>query len=135
MLKSETETLKEENTMYDMSEKEILIKSLKETLNEERAKQMWQAETRQTQKHQFRQNVPLETRNRFALFQNTQDEVLDKEAKNYKGKETLQHRHQTPVYSKQNHRPNPVINNFPENDNLFWQQRIVPGNSKHSDAV
>ena len=104
MLKSETETLKEENTMYDMGEKEILIKSLKETLTEERAKQMWQTETRQTQKHQFRQNVPLETRNRFALFQNTQDEVLDKEAKNYKGKETLQH-------------------------------RIVPGNSKHSDAV
>ena len=42
-------------------------------------------------------------RTRFALLQNTQDEVLDKEAKNYKEKETLQHRHQTQVYSKQNH--------------------------------
>ena len=50
--------------------------------------------------------MPLETRNRFAPLQNTQDEVLDKEAKNYKEKETLQHRHQTPVYSKQNRRPN-----------------------------
>ena len=61
--------------------------------------------------------------------------MLDKEAKNYKEKEPLQHRHQTPVYSKQNHRPNPVINHFPENNNLFWQQRTVPGNSKYSDAV
>ena len=61
--------------------------------------------------------------------------MLDKEAKNYKEKEILQHRHQTPVYSKQNHRPNPVINHFPENDNSFWQQRTVPGNSKYSDAV
>ena len=61
--------------------------------------------------------------------------MLDKEAKNYKEKETLQHRHQTPVYRKQNHRPNPVINHFPENDNLFWQQRTVPGSSKYSDTV
>ena len=60
-------------------------------------------------------------RKRFAPLQNTQDEVLDKEAKNYKEKETLQHCHQTSVYSKQNHRPNAVINHFPENDNHFWQ--------------
>ena len=58
--------------------------------------------------------------------------MLDKEAKLYKEKETLQHRHQTPVYNKQNHRPNSVINHFPENDNFFWQQRTVPGNSKYS---
>ena len=61
--------------------------------------------------------------------------MLDKEAKNYKENETLQHRHQTPVYSKQNHGRNPVINHFPENDNHFWQQRTVPGNSRYSDAV
>ena len=44
--------------------------------------------------------MPLQTKNRFDSLQNTQDEVLDKEAKNYREKETLQHRHQTPVYSK-----------------------------------
>ena len=137
MLKSEIETLKEENSKlkHDMCEKEILIKCLKETLNEEKAKQMWETEIRQRRKHQSRENIPLETRNRFAPLQNTQDEVLDKEAKNYKQKETLQHRHQTPVYSKQNHRPNLVINHFPENDNPFWQQRTVPENSKYSSAV
>ena len=31
---------------YDMSEKEVLIKSLTESLNEEKVKQMWQAKTR-----------------------------------------------------------------------------------------
>ena len=61
--------------------------------------------------------------------------MLDKEAKNYRERETLQHRHQAPVYNKGNHRPNPVICNFPENDNSFRQQRIVPRNSKYSDAV
>ena len=61
--------------------------------------------------------------------------MLDKEANNYKEKETLQHRHQTPVYNMQNHRPNPVIDYFPESDNSFWQQRTVPGNSKYSDSV
>ena len=96
---------------------------------------MWQTEIRQTRKHQSRQNIPLETRNRFAPPQNTQDEVLEKEAKNYKEKETLQHRHHTPAYSEKNHRPNPAINHFPENDNHFWQQRTVLGNSKYSDAV
>ena len=96
---------------------------------------MWKTETRQTRKHQSRENIPLETRKGFAPLQNTQDEVLDKKVKNYKEKETLKHRHQTPVYSKQNHRPNPVINHFPENDNHFWQQRKVPRNSKCSDAV
>ena len=74
-------------------------------------------------------------RNRFAPLQNTQDEVLDKEVKNYKEKESLQHCLRTPVYSRQNHRPNPIINHFPENDNPFRQQRTVPGNSKYSDAV
>ena len=69
-----------------MCEKEILIKRLTEELNEEKAKQMWQTEIRQTRKHQSRQNIPLETRNRFAPLQNTQVEVLDKEAKNYEGK-------------------------------------------------
>ena len=40
-----------------MCVKEILIKRLTETLNEEKekAKQKWQKETRQTQKHQSRQ--------------------------------------------------------------------------------
>ena len=37
-----------------MCEKEILIKRLTETLNKEKVKQKWQAETRQTQKHQSR---------------------------------------------------------------------------------
>ena len=61
--------------------------------------------------------------------------MLDKEAKNYKEKKTLQHRYQTSVYRKQNHQPNPVINHFPENGNPVWQQRTVPGNSKYSDTV
>ena len=47
--------------------------------------------------------------------------VVDKEAKNYKEKET-QHRHQTPVYSKQKHQPNLVIYHFPE--------RITPFGNK-----
>ena len=88
-----------------------------EKLNEEKTKQKWKIETRQTQKDQSRQNIPLDTTNSFVLLQNTRDEVLDKETKNYKEKEILLHRHQTPVYSKQNHRPNPTINHFPENDN------------------
>ena len=109
ILKSEIKMLKEENSKLkqDMYEKEILIKCLTETLNEEKAKQMFQTETWLTRKQQSQQNISLETRNRFAPLQNTQDEVLDKEAKNYKEKETLQNRHQTPVYNKQNHRPNP----------------------------
>ena len=74
-------------------------------------------------------------RNRFAPLQNTQDELLDKEAKNYKEKEPLQHCHQTPVYSKQNHWPSPIIKHIPENNNPFWPQRTVPGNSKYSEAV
>ena len=41
MLKSEIETLKEENSKlsHDVREKEILMKHLTETLNEEKAKQ------------------------------------------------------------------------------------------------
>ena len=70
-----------------MCEKKILIKHLTKTLKEEKAKQQWQTETRQTRKNQFRQNLQLDTRNRFAALQNTRDEVLDKEAKNYKEKE------------------------------------------------
>ena len=85
-----------------MCEKEVLMKRLTETLNEEKAKQKQQKESRQRRKHQSRQNIPLKTINRFAPLQNIQDKVLDKEAKNYKEKETLQHRHQTPVYRKQN---------------------------------
>ena len=61
--------------------------------------------------------------------------MLDKKAKNYKEKETLQHRHQTPVCRKRNDRPNPIIDHISENDNSSWQQRIVPGNSKYSDTV
>ena len=86
-------------------------------------------------KHQCRQNIPLDMRNRFAPLQNTQDEVLDKGAKNYKEKDTSQHRHQTPVYRKQNHQPNLIINHFSENDYPFWQQRRLPENSKYSDTV
>ena len=65
---SEIETLKEENNKlrHDMCEKEILTKRLTETLNEEKAKQKWQKETRQIRKHQSPQNIPLDTRNRFA---------------------------------------------------------------------
>ena len=61
--------------------------------------------------------------------------MLDNEAKNYIQKETLQHRHQTPVYSKQNHRLKLLINHFPENDNPFWQQRTVSENGKYSDTM
>ena len=56
---------------HDMCEKKILIKHLTKTLKEEKAKQKWQTETRQTRKDQFRQNLPLDTRNRFAALQNT----------------------------------------------------------------
>ena len=59
--------------------------------------------------------------------------MLNTDAKNYKGKEVLLYRHQTPVYRP--NRPNPVINHFPENDNPFWQQRTVPGKSKYSDTM
>ena len=54
MLKSKIEMLKEENSKlkHDMCKKEMLIKHLMETLNEEKAKQMWQTETQQTRKHQ-----------------------------------------------------------------------------------
>ena len=47
MLKSEIETIKEENSKlrHDMCEKEILIKRLTETLNEEKVKQKWETET------------------------------------------------------------------------------------------
>ena len=62
-----------------MSEKKNLINNLTGKFNEERVKQMWQIETRQTRKHQSRQNVSLETRNRFVPLQHTQDEVLDQE--------------------------------------------------------
>ena len=73
MLKSEIEKLKEESSKlkHDMCEKETLIKHLTEILNEEKAKEMWQTETRQTRKHQSRQNIPLETRSRFAPVENT----------------------------------------------------------------
>ena len=81
---------------------------------------MWQNETQQTRKYQSRQNMSLETRNRFAQLQNTQDI----EAKNYKVKETLQHRHQISVYTKQNHRPYP-----------FGQRKTVPRNSTCNDAL
>ena len=56
ILKSEIETLKEKNSKLKegMYEKEISIKRLTETLNEEKTKQMWQTETRQTRKHQSR---------------------------------------------------------------------------------
>ena len=96
MLKSEIETLKEENSklMHDICEKDILIKRLTETLKEERVKQKWQTVTRKTLKHQSRENIPLDTRNRFAPLQSTRDDVLDKEAKNCKEKEILLlHRH------------------------------------------
>ena len=46
-----------------------------------------------------------------------------------KKKKKSQYHHQISVENKQNHRPNLVINIFPENDNLFWQQKAVPGNS------
>ena len=71
MLKSEIETLKEENSKLrqDICEKDISIKHLTETINEEKDKQKWQTETRQTLKHQSRQNIPVDTRNRFAPLQ------------------------------------------------------------------
>ena len=73
MLRSKIEILKEENNKlrHDMGEKEILIKHPTETLNKEEGKQKWQTETKQTRKDQFHQNIPLDTRNRFASLQNT----------------------------------------------------------------
>ena len=58
MLKNKIETLKEENSKlkHDKREEGMLMKSL-ETLNEKRAKQIWQTEIRQTQKHQSRQRL------------------------------------------------------------------------------
>ena len=54
MLKNKIETLKEENNKlkHDMNEKDTLLKVLTGKLNEERNKQMWQIETRQTRNHQ-----------------------------------------------------------------------------------
>ena len=54
MLKNKIETLKEENNKlkHDMNEKDTLIKVLTGKFNEERKKQMWQTETRQTRNHQ-----------------------------------------------------------------------------------
>ena len=37
--------------------------------------------------------------------------------------------------SKQNKRPNFVVNNFPENQDLFKQPRIVPGSKLYATAV
>ena len=54
-------------------------------------KNLRKARTSISTKYTIRNNI------RFVQLQNTQDEVLNKEAKNYKEKETLQHRHQTPV--------------------------------------
>ena len=53
MLKSEIEKLKEEKSKlrHDMCEKEILIRHLTETLNEEKTKKKWQTETKQMQKY------------------------------------------------------------------------------------
>ena len=39
------------------------------------------------------------------------------------------------MYNKHNHQPEPVINNFPEKDNPFWQQKIVPGNVTNTEAM
>ena len=54
MLKNKIETLKEENNKlkHDINENDKLIKALTGKLNEERNKQMWQTETRQTRNHQ-----------------------------------------------------------------------------------
>ena len=50
-------TLKDENSKLkqDMCEKKILIKRLRETLNEEKTKQISQTESWQPRKHQSRQ--------------------------------------------------------------------------------
>ena len=40
-------------------------------------------------KYQSCRNMPLDMRNRFVPLHNTQDEVLDKEAKNYKVKRNI----------------------------------------------
>ena len=37
--------------------------------------------------------------------------------------------------SKQNKRPNFVVNNFPENQDLFKRPRIIPGNKSYATAV
>ena len=47
---------------------------------------MWQTEIRQKRKHESWQIVALETRHRIGPLKNTQDELLDKEAKNYEEK-------------------------------------------------
>ena len=67
MLKSKIETLKEENSnlRHDTREKDISVKRLRETLNQDRHKRKWQTETRPTLKYHSRPNIPLDTRNRF----------------------------------------------------------------------
>ena len=47
-------------------------------------------------------------------------------------KETISTRKKDP---KQNNRPNFVVNNFPENQDLFKRPRIVPGNKLYATAV
>ena len=70
MLKNEIETLKEENKNYKTRyewERSINKKS-DEKIKRRKGQKMWQTETRQTEKHQSRQNVSLETGNRFAAL-------------------------------------------------------------------
>ena len=87
-----------------MYEKEILIKRLTKTLKRKRPNKCGRQKPDKLENINLDKLYHIETRNRFAKLQNTQDEVFAKEAKNYKEKETLQHHHQTSVYSKQNHR-------------------------------
>ena len=136
MLKSKIETLKEENSKLrrGMCEKETLKKhdgNIKQT----------KGQTKVANRNPT--NAKVSTSSRYTIrhekqicsTSNTQDEVLDKEAKNYKEKKTLQYPHQTPVYRKQNHLLNPIINHLPENRNPLRQKRAVPGISKYSDIV
>ena len=47
-------------------------------------------------------------------------------------KETISTRKKDP---KQNNRPNFVVNNFPENQDLFKRPRIIPGNKSYATVV
>ena len=119
--------------MYD---KEILIKHLTETLNEEKAKQMpTNVKTRQTRNINLDKIYHQKQETDLLHFKTLKMKCQIKSEELQRKRNITTPSSNASIYNKQNHRPNPVTNHFPENDNSFWQQRTVPGNSKYSDAV
>ena len=76
ILKNEIKTLKEEKNKLkrDTGEKEVLVDGQTGKIHNYMNKTgMLETETLQTRKYQPRQDVSIETRNRFAALQNTQE--------------------------------------------------------------